>query len=78
LSQILQGYGSKSEAEYWRQIDAQNPLGCVFGNTTTSAGMSWSSVDYFGRLKAAAFIWREKFLHADSVSGWKKHERRND
>ena len=59
LSQILQGYGIKIGAEYWRQTMPKS-MGCVFWQYNVIwPGMSWSSVDYFGRWKALHYMARK-------------------
>ncbi|HTV63867.1 MAG TPA: glycoside hydrolase family 2 protein, partial [Verrucomicrobiae bacterium] len=68
LSQILQGYGIKIGAEYWRQTMPRS-MGCVFWQYNDIwPGMSWSSVDYFGRWKALHYLAR-KFYSPILVSG---------
>jgi beta-mannosidase len=68
LSQILQGYGIKIGAEYWRQTMPKS-MGCVFWQYNDIwPGMSWSSVDYFGRWKALHYMAR-KFYSPILVSG---------
>jgi beta-mannosidase len=68
LSQILQGYGIKIGAEYWRQTMPKS-MGCVFWQYNDIwPGMSWSSVDYFGRWKALHYLAR-KFYSPVLVSG---------
>lgn len=68
LSQILQGYGIKIGAEYWRQTMPKS-MGCVFWQYNDIwPGMSWSSVDYFGRWKALHYLAR-KFYSPILVSG---------
>jgi beta-mannosidase len=68
LSQILQGYGIKTGAEYWRQTMPKS-MGCVFWQYNDIwPGMSWSSVDYFGRWKALHYMAR-KFYAPILVSG---------
>ena len=68
LSQILQGYGIKIGAEYWRQTMPKS-MGCVFWQYNDIwPGMSWSSVDYFGRWKALHYMAR-KFYSPVLVSG---------
>jgi beta-mannosidase len=68
LSQILQGYGIKIGAEYWRQTMPKS-MGCVFWQYNDCwPGMSWSSVDYFGRWKALHYLAR-KFYAPVLVSG---------
>ena len=64
MSQILQGYGIKIGAEYWRQTMPKS-MGCIFWQYNDIwPGMSWSSVDYFGRWKALALP-GAKILRAD-------------
>ncbi len=59
LSQMLQGFGIKLGAEYWRQIRPR-ATGCVFWQYNDIwLGMSWSSVDYFGRWKALHYLARK-------------------
>ena len=68
LSQILQGYGIKTGAEYWRQTMPKS-MGCVYWQYNDIwPGMSWSSVDYFGRWKALHYLAR-KFYSPMLVSG---------
>jgi beta-mannosidase len=68
LSQILQGYGIKIGAEYWRQTMPKS-MGCVYWQYNDIwPGMSWSSVDYFGRWKALHYMAR-KFYSPMLVSG---------
>ena len=68
LSQILQGHGIKIGAEYWRQTMPKS-MGCVFWQYNDIwPGMSWSSVDYFGRWKALHYLAR-KFYSPLLVSG---------
>jgi beta-mannosidase len=68
LSQITQAYGIKMGAEHWRQTMPKS-MGCVFWQyNDTWPGMSWSSVDYFGRWKALHYAAR-KFYAPILVSG---------
>ena len=68
LGQILQGYGIKIGAEYWRQTMPKS-MGCVYWQYNDIwPGMSWSSVDYFGRWKALHYLAR-KFYAPMLVSG---------
>ncbi|HEX4262891.1 MAG TPA: glycoside hydrolase family 2 protein [Verrucomicrobiae bacterium] len=68
LSQITQAHGIKMGAEHWRQTMPQS-MGCVFWQyNDTWPGMSWSSVDYFGRWKALHYAAR-KFYAPILVSG---------
>jgi beta-mannosidase len=68
LSQILQGYGIKTGAEYWRQTMPKS-MGCVYWQYNDIwPGMSWSSVDYFGRWKALHYL-AAKFYAPLLVSG---------
>lgn len=58
MSQIVQAYGIKMGAEHWRQTMPKS-MGCVFWQyNDTWPGMSWSSVDYFGRWKALHYAAR--------------------
>ena len=73
LSQILQGYGIKIGAEYWRQTMPKS-MGCVFWQYNDFwPGMSWSSVDYFGRWKALHYLAR-KFYSPVLSRDWKIRE----
>lgn len=73
LSQILQGYGIKIGAEYWRQTMPKS-MGCVYWQYNDIwPGMSWSSVDYFGRWKALHYMAR-KFYSPVLVSGLENRE----
>jgi beta-mannosidase len=68
LSQITQGFGIKMGAEYWRQTMPKS-MGCVFWQYNDCwPGMSWSSVDYFGRWKALHYMARN-FYAPILVSG---------
>jgi beta-mannosidase len=68
LSQILQGYGIKIGAEYWRQTMPKS-MGCVYWQYNDIwPGTTWSSVDYFGRWKALHYLAR-KFYAPILVSG---------
>jgi beta-mannosidase len=68
LSQILQGYGIKLGAEYWRQTMPKS-MGCVFWQYNDCwPVISWSSVDYFGRWKALHYMAR-RFYSPILVSG---------
>ncbi|HEX7653002.1 MAG TPA: glycoside hydrolase family 2 protein, partial [Verrucomicrobiae bacterium] len=68
LSQIVQGIGIKTGAEYWRQTMPRS-MGCIYWQyNDTWPGMSWSSVDYFGRWKALHYIAR-RFYAPLLVSG---------
>lgn len=59
LSQIVQGMGIKMGAEYWRQTMPKS-MGCVYWQYNDIwPGMSWSSVDYFGRWKALHYLARK-------------------
>jgi beta-mannosidase len=58
LSQILQGYGIKIGAEYWRQTMPKS-MACVYWQYNDCWPVaSWSSVDYFGRWKALHYMAR--------------------
>ena len=68
LSQILQGYGIQIGAEYWRQTMPKS-MGCIFWQYNDCwPGMSWSSVDYFGRWKALHYL-AKNFYSPILVSG---------
>ena len=68
LSQILQGYGIKSGAEFWRQ-NMPLSMGCIFWQYDDIWPVaSWSSVDYFGRWKALQYMAR-RFYAPGLVSG---------
>lgn len=68
LSQILQGYGIKTGAEYWRQ-DRPRSMGCVFWQFNDNWPVtSWSSVDYSGNWKALQYLARH-FYAPVLVSG---------
>jgi beta-mannosidase len=68
LSQILQGYGIKLGAEYWRQTMPKS-MGCVFWQYNDCwPVISWSSVDYYGRWKALHYMAR-RFYAPILVSG---------
>jgi beta-mannosidase len=74
LSQILQGYGIKLGAEYWRQTMPKS-MGCVFWQYNDCwPGISWSSVDYFGRWKALHYMAR-RFYAPILVSGLENPEK---
>jgi beta-mannosidase len=58
LSQIVQGYGIKIGAEYWRQTMPKS-MACVYWQYNDCWPVaSWSSVDYFGRWKALHYLAR--------------------
>ncbi|HEY5914316.1 MAG TPA: glycoside hydrolase family 2 protein [Verrucomicrobiae bacterium] len=68
LSQILQGYGIKVGAEYWRQTMPKS-MACVYWQYNDCWPVaSWSSVDYFGRWKALHYLAR-RFYAPILVSG---------
>ncbi len=72
MSQIVQGFGIKMGAERWRQI-MPKATGCIFWQyNDTWPGMSWSSVDYFGRWKALHYMAR-RFLFAIAHFRARKH-----
>jgi len=76
LSQIVQAYGIKIGAEHWRQTMPKS-MGCVFWQyNDTWPGMSWSSVDYFGRWKALHYAAR-KFYAPILVSGLENLEKQS-
>ncbi len=68
LSQILQAYGIKVGAEYWRQTMPKS-MACVYWQYNDCWPVaSWSSVDYFGRWKALHYLAR-RFYAPLLVSG---------
>ena len=68
LSQIVQAYGIKIGAEYWRQTMPKS-MACVFWQYNDCWPVaSWSSVDYFGRWKALHYLAR-RFYAPLLVSG---------
>lgn len=68
LSQILQGYGIKMGAEFWRQNQPAS-MGCVFWQYNDCWPVtSWSSVDYYGNWKALQYFARH-FYAPVLVSG---------
>lgn len=68
LSQIVQGYGIKTGAEYWRQ-NMPRSMGCLYWQYNDCwPTASWSSVDYFGRWKALHYMAR-RFYAPLLVSG---------
>ncbi len=68
LSQILQGYGIKTGAEFWRQ-NMPKSMGCIYWQFNDCwPGASWSSVDYYGRWKALHYMARH-FYSPVLVSG---------
>ena len=68
LSQILQGYGIKTGAEFWRQNMPQS-MGCIYWQYNDCwPVVSWSSVDYYGRWKALHYLAR-RFYAPVLVSG---------
>jgi beta-mannosidase len=73
LSQILQAYGIKIGAEFWRQTMPQS-MGCIFWQYNDCWPVaSWSSVDYFGRWKALHYLAR-RFYAPLLVSGLENRE----
>jgi beta-mannosidase len=68
LSQILQGYGIKTGAEFWRQ-NMPKSMGCIYWQFNDCWPVtSWSSVDYYGRWKALHYLARH-FYAPVLVSG---------
>ena len=68
LSQILQGYGIKTGAEFWRE-NMPKSMGCIFWQYNDYWPVaSWSSVDYYGRWKALHYLAR-RFYAPVLVSG---------
>lgn len=68
ISQIVQSYGIKLGAEYWRQ-NMPRSMGCLFWQYNDCWPVaSWSSVDYHGRWKALHYAARH-FYAPVLVSG---------
>jgi len=68
VSQLVQAYGIKLGAEYWRQHMPQS-MGCLFWQYNDCWPVaSWSSVDYYGRWKALHYAARH-FYAPVLVSG---------
>jgi beta-mannosidase len=68
VSQLVQAYGIKLGAEYWRQHMPQS-MGCLFWQYNDCWPVaSWASVDYFGRWKALHYAARH-FYAPVLVSG---------
>ncbi|MGH7973326.1 MAG: glycoside hydrolase family 2 protein, partial [Limisphaerales bacterium] len=68
LSQIVQAYGIKIGAEYWRQTMPKS-MACIYWQYNDCWPVaSWSSVDYFGRWKALHYLAR-RFYSPILVSG---------
>ncbi|MEN6450334.1 MAG: glycoside hydrolase family 2 protein, partial [Thermoguttaceae bacterium] len=68
LSQIVQGCGIKCGAEGWRR-EMPRSTGCVYWQfNDVWPGLSWSSIDYFGRWKALQFM-AKRFYAPVLVSG---------
>lgn len=68
ISQIVQSYGIKMGAEYWRQ-NMPRSMGCLFWQYNDCWPVaSWSSVDYHGRWKALHYAARHFYAPA-LVSG---------
>ncbi len=68
LSQILQGYGIKTGAEFWREHMPKS-MGCIFWQYNDCWPVtSWSSVDYYGRWKALQYL-AKRFYSPVLVSG---------
>lgn len=68
ISQLVQAYGIKLGAEYWRQHMPQS-MGCLFWQYNDCWPVaSWASVDYFGRWKALHYAARH-FYAPVMISG---------
>jgi beta-mannosidase len=68
VSQLVQAYGVKLGAEYWRQHMPQS-MGCLFWQYNDCWPVaSWASVDYYGRWKALHYAARH-FYAPTMVSG---------
>jgi len=68
ISQMVQAYGIKLGAEYWRQHMPQS-MGCLFWQYNDCWPVaSWASVDYYGRWKALHYAARH-FYAPVMVSG---------
>jgi beta-mannosidase len=68
ISQLVQAYGIKLGAEYWRQHMPQS-MGCLFWQYNDCWPVaSWASVDYYGRWKALHYAARH-FYAPVLVSG---------
>jgi beta-mannosidase len=68
ISQLVQSYGVKLGAEYWRQHMPKS-MGCLFWQYNDCWPVaSWSSVDYYGRWKALHYAARH-FYAPVLVSG---------
>ena len=68
ISQLVQAYGIKLGAEYWRQHMPQS-MGCLFWQYNDCWPVaSWASVDYYGRWKALHYAARH-FYAPILVSG---------
>jgi beta-mannosidase len=68
ISQLVQAYGVKLGAEYWRQ-NMPRSMGCLFWQYNDCWPVaSWASVDYYGRWKALHYAARH-FYAPVMVSG---------
>jgi beta-mannosidase len=64
VSQLVQAYGVKLGAEYWRQHMPQS-MGCLFWQYNDCWPVaSWASVDYYGRWKALHYAARHFYAPA--------------
>ncbi len=61
LSQIIQGVALKTACEHWRRLMPRNMGALIWQLNDTWPVASWSTVDYFGRWKAAHFLARRFF-----------------
>jgi beta-mannosidase len=76
ISQLVQAYGIKLGAEYWRQHMPQS-MGCLFWQYNDCWPVaSWASVDYYGRWKALHYAARH-FYAPVMVSGLEDDHTKN-
>jgi len=76
ISQLVQAYGIKLGAEYWRQHMPQS-MGCLFWQYNDCWPVaSWASVDYYGRWKALHYAVRH-FYAPLMVSGLEDDHTKN-
>ena len=61
LSQILQAYGMSVGIEHWRTDWPHSSGSLVWQLNDCWAGPSWSSIDYYGRWKAAQYAYRRVY-----------------
>ncbi|HTI98948.1 MAG TPA: hypothetical protein VL527_08690, partial [Dongiaceae bacterium] len=76
ISQLVQAYGIKLGAEYWRQHMPES-MGCLFWQYNDCWPVaSWASVDYYGRWKALHYAARH-FYAPLMVSGLENLKEQN-